>query len=405
MRRVLILRLAGAHAIAALSVAAQGVQSFPGVTWPTATPAAAGLSAAVLDSLDQEIASGRYGFVDRMLVIRGGRLVTDKRYTHDYERIYGDSAKTKNALVSHDRTGQYNYFNTWWHPYYRRGDLHSLQSVTKTVASVVIGVATARGEFPSLDTPVLTFFDTTKVANIDARKRRMTVRHVMNMSGGIDWNENLPYIDPNNTASGLEASYDWVKYTIDRPMMREPGTEWNYSSGESALLAHIFRQATGTDIEEYAAQHLFAPLGITRWFWKRAPSGLIDTEGGLYLEAADLARIGYLFLHGGSWNGRQIVTPEWVRASTTPSMHVGPAGGPTSYSLKWWLYKDPTDSTRTIWAGSGFGGQLPMIFPAQDMVVVFNGWNILPGKPSLPQRRTMERLVRAVTGPATAPRR
>jgi len=389
----------------ALAASAQVAPGFPGSTWPTTTPAAAEINAAVLDSLDREIAAGRYGFVNRMLVIRGGRVAFDRRYTHDWDRAYGDSARTRNALTPHDLTGSYNYFNTWWHPYYRRGDLHSLQSVTKTITSVVIGTAVLRGEFPSLDTPVLSFFDSTQVANVDARKRRVTIRHLMNMAGGFDWNENLPYMDPNNTGIMMEASYDWVKFTIDRPMMREPGTAFNYNSGESELLAHIFRQATGVDIEEYAARHLFAPLGITRWFWKRSPTGLIDTEGGLYLEAGDLARIWYLFLRGGTWNGRQIVSPDWVRASTTPAMRLGTAQESAGYSLKWWLYRDPTDSTRGIWAGSGFGGQLPYAFPAQDMIVVFNGWNILPGQRSLPPRRTMERLVRAVQGASAAPNR
>ena len=385
----------------ALAAAAQEAPVFPGATWPTTTPAAAGINAAVLDSLDREIAAGRYGFVDRMLVIRGGRVAFDRRYTHDYDRAYGDSARSRNALTPHDLTGAYNYFSSWWHPYYRRGDLHSLQSVTKTITSVVIGAAVQRGEFPSLDTPVLSFFDTTQVANVDARKRRVTIRHLMNMAGGFDWNENLPYMDPRNTGIAMEASYDWVKYTIDRPMMREPGTAFNYNSGESELLAHVFRQATGTDIEEYAARHLFAPLGITRWFWKRSPTGLIDTEGGLYLEAGDLARIWYLFLRGGAWNGVPVVSPEWVRASTTPAMRVAATVG---YSLKWWLFADPTDSTRAIWAGSGFGGQLPYAFPAQDVVVVFYGWNILPGQAGLPQRRTLERLVRAAQGASPAPR-
>src|SRR6185436_9996093 len=126
------------------------------------------------------------------------------------------------ALNAHDPTGPYNYFNPWWHPFYRRGDLHTLQSVTKTVTSVAIGVATGRKAFPSLDTPILKFFDTTKVANIDARKRRLTIRHLLTMTAGLSWNEDLPYNDPNNTASVMEASPDWIQYTIDRPMAAEP---------------------------------------------------------------------------------------------------------------------------------------------------------------------------------------
>lgn len=352
--------------------------------WPAAPPGTPGLDRSMLDSLDAAIRRGAYGYVDRMLVIHRGAVVVDHRYTHDYDRIYGDSARTRNPLNAGDPTGPYNYFNPWWHPYYRRGDLHSLQSVTKTIASVVIGTAVTRNEFPSIDTPVLRFFDTSSVANIDDRKRRMTVRHLLTMTGGLDWNENLPYIDPRNNAVAMEASSDWVQYAIDLPMAREPGTSFNYSSGETQLLASVFHAATGMDIEEYAARHLFAPLGIERWFWKRTPTGLVDTEGGLYLEARDLARIWYLFMQDGVWQGRRVVSSDWVRESVTPLVPVGNRPGGAHYGLKWWLYRNPADTTRFIWSGSGFGGQLPMAFPERDLLVVFNGWNILPGGRGLP---------------------
>jgi len=397
VRRGALLATAGVTTALLLTVASAGVaqRASTNAAWPTASPRAVGLEVAVLDSLDAEIRTGQYGNVDRMVVVRHGKLVYDKSYAHDYDAIYGDSANVQNALNAKDLTGPYNYFNPWWHPTYRRGDLHTLQSVTKTVASAVIGVAVTRGDFTSIDAPVLSFFDTTLVQNIDDRKRRMTVRHLLTMTGGFDWNENLPYIDPNNTASALEASPDWVQFTIDRPMAREPGTTFNYSSGESALLAHVFRRATGMDVEEYAARHLFAPLGITRWYWKRTPSGSLDTEGGLYLEARDLARIWELFLRDGSWRGTQVVSAAWVRASVTPAVSVGGPGSKTQYGFKWWLYPDPLDASKSVWGGSGFGGQVPIVFPALDMVVVFYQWNILPGQSGLPVGRTLLRLGKA----------
>lgn len=373
--------------------------AWPTKGWPTATPQSVGLNPKVLDSLDTEIASGRYGNVDRMLVIRHGRVAFDKSYSRDYDRVYADSVHVTGALNPHDETGPYNYYNPWWHPYYRRGDLHTLQSVTKTVASVIIGVAVTRGDFPSLDTPVLSFFDAAKVANVDDRKRRMTIRHLLTMTAGIDWNESLPYADPNNTATGLEESSDWVKFTIDRPMSEEPGTRWNYNSGASAMLAYVFRKATKTDIEEYGARYLFAPLGIERWYWKRSPAGLADTEGGLYLEARDLAKIWYLFLKNGVWDGKAVVSPEWVKTSVAPAIAVASAPNAPRYGLKWWLYPDPRNSAKFLWGGSGFGGQFPMTFPDDDMVVVFNGWNILPGRPGLPRGQVTSRLTAAIIGP------
>ncbi|HJU75396.1 MAG TPA: serine hydrolase [Gemmatimonadaceae bacterium] len=388
-----------AFAVVCFTAAQTGAQqsAYPGRTWPTADPRSSGISVAVLDSIDSEITAGRYGYIDRFLVIRGGKVVYDKSYKQDYDRAYRDSARVTSPLNPHHLTGMYNYYHPWWHPHYRRGDLHTLQSVTKTITSVVIGTAVTRGDFPSLDTRVLSFFDTTKVKNIDDRKRRITIKHLLTMTGGFDWNENLPYVDPNNAAVNMEASYDWVQFTIDRPMAREPGAQFNYSSGESELLAQIFFKATGTDIEEYAAQHLFGPLGIERWFWKRTPMGVVDTEGGLYLEARDLARIWYLFLKNGSWNGKQILSPEWVKLSVTPAVRVAPAPNAPSYGLKWWLYPNPTDTTRFLWAGSGFGGQIPMAVPELDLIIVFNGWNILPGRPGLPRARVVDRILRGVT--------
>jgi len=377
---------------------ASGQTTWPTKGWPVATPQAVGLNAKVLDSLDAEITSGRYGNVDRMLVIRRGRIAFDRSYPHDYDRIYADSVHaTGGALNAHDETGPYNYYNPWWHPYYRREGLHTLQSVTKTIASVVIGVAATRREFPSLDTPVLSFFDVSKVANVDDRKRKMTIRHLLTMTAGIDWNESLPYADPRNAAVGMEASDDWVKFTIDRPMSEDPGVRWNYNSGASALLAYIFRRATKMDIEEYAARNLFAPIGIERWFWKRGPSGLIDTEGGLYLESRDLAKIWYLFLKNGVWDGKQVVSPEWVKSSIAPAVAVAEAPNAPKYGLKWWLAPDPRDSTRFVWAGSGFGGQLPLAFPNDDMVVVVNAWNIPPMRTGLPRTVVIARMLAALS--------
>lgn len=191
-----------------LAACAAAQNSWPTKGWPTSTPAAVGLDAKVLAELDADIAAGKYGYVDSMLVIRHGKAAYDRSYQHDYDRIYGKEAKEPGPLNAHDPSGPYNYFNPWWHPFYRRGDLHTMQSVTKTITSAIIGVATARKEFPSLDTPILKFFDAAKVAHVDERKRRVNIRHLLTMTGGFDWNEQLPYTDPNNAAVRMEASAD-----------------------------------------------------------------------------------------------------------------------------------------------------------------------------------------------------
>lgn len=371
---------------------------WPTRQWPAASPGAVGLDSAVLASFAADIASGRYGLVDGMLVIRQGKIAYERTWRYHYDSIYGADAGKPGPLNAHDPGGPYNYFNPWWHPFYRRGDLHTLQSVTKTLVSVIIGVAATRGDFPGLDTPVLSFFDTTRVANIDARKRRMTVRHLLTMTAGHDWNENTPYTDPNNAAVLMEASADWVQFVIDRPMAEEPGQRFNYSSGASQLLSLVFRKATGQDIEEYAARHLFGPLGVDNWYWKRTPTGLADTEGGLYLRPRDLAKVWYLFLKEGRWDGKQIVRADWVRESVKPAVPTTnriPAG--TQYGLKWWLAPYGA-AGKLAWAGSGFGGQVPIAIPEHELVVVFTAWN-LPGRAGLGRQVILDRVLAAVKKP------
>ena len=367
--------------------------------WANTTPTEVGLDAKVLAAFDADIAEGKYGYIDSMLVIRHGMVAFERYYGHDYDRIYGQEAKVPSPLVVHDPSGPYNYFNAWWHPWYRRGTLHTMQSVTKSVVSAVIGIAVGRHEFPSLDTPVLSFFDPAKVANVDDRKRRITLRHLLTMTAGFDWDEELPYIDPKNTFSIMVFTSDWVQFTIDRPMAHDPGSVFQYNSGDTVLLGHIFRLATGVDLEEYAAKYLLAPLGIDSYVWKRTPFGLVDTQEGLFVAPRDIAKIAYLYLHNGLWEDRQIVPEEWVKASLTPDKNVTDDGS-IQYGYKWWLYRyQYQGEDRIAFAGSGFGNQRPIVLPELDLVLVFTGWNILPDRPVLRAQDAINRVLEAVKGP------
>jgi len=280
--------------------------------WPVVKPAAVGLEAGALASLDADIAAGKYGLVDSLLVIRDGKQALARSYPHDYENIYGELAR-RDGPLNHDMNGPYNYFNTQFHPYYRHTSMHTMQSVSKTVTSITIGIAMGRKEFPvDLDAPVLKYFDDYRIANLDERKQRITLRNLLTMTAGFEWNEDLPYNDPKNSCDVMEANYDWVQYVINQPMAAEPGKVFVYSSGVTQLLSHIFKKATGKNVDDYAAQYLFQPLGIS-YHWKQTPTGLPDTEGGLYISPASLAKIGHLFLKNGQWQGRQIVPEDWVK--------------------------------------------------------------------------------------------
>lgn len=375
---------------------AGSAELWPANGWLSATPASVGLDESALGSFAADLGAGKYMLVDSFEVFRCGREVFTRKYPHDYAVIYGKEARTKGPLNAR-LTGRYNYFDPAWHPYYHGTDLHTMQSVSKTVTSVIFGVAISRGDFKAdLNTPVLKFFDVSKVKNVDARKSRMTLEHVLTMTTGLSWNEEVPYDDPRSDSSLMEATDDWVQYTIDKPMAEEPGKVFNYSSGATELLAYIFQKETGQDIDAYGEKYLFGPLGI-KHHWKRSYLGVVDTEGGLYLSGEGLAKIGYLYLHDGNWNGRQIVSKEWVRRSLTPYIDAesGRLGNEFKYGFKWWLY--PLNGGY-VWMARGFGGQLLMVFPEQNLIAVFTGWEIL--KDHAPVNELVDRLLSAVKRPA-----
>jgi CubicO group peptidase (beta-lactamase class C family) len=364
----------------------------PTVTWPTngwrkATPASVGVDKQSLESFDADLARGKYMLIDSFQVFRCGAEIFARNYVHDYGQIYGKQAKTKGPLNAR-LTGPYNYFDPDWHPFYHGTDMHTMQSVSKTITSVIFGVAITRGDFKAtLNTPVLNFFDVARVKNVDDRKRRMTLKHVLTMTTGLSWNEEVPYDDPRSDSSLMEATDDWVQYVIDKPMAEEPGKVFNYSSGATELLAYIFQKETGQDIDAYGEKYFFAPLGI-KHHWKRTYLGVVDTEGGLFLNGDDLAKIGYLYLHNGLWDSKRIVSKDWVKQSLTP--YIG-AEDKFQYGFKWWLY--PLKG-KFVWMARGFGGQELMVFPEENLITVFTGWEIL--KDSAPTKDLIDRLLPAV---------
>lgn len=373
----------------------QAQDKFPEGDWPAVKPAAVGLDAGELASLDADIAAGKYGLVDSLLVIRDAKQTLARSYAHDYASIYGAFVRREGPL-NHDVDGPYNYFSTQFHPYYQHSGMHTMQSVSKTVTSITIGIAMGRKEFPAdLDSPILKYFDEYRIANMDERKQHITLRNLLTMTAGFEWNEDLPYNDPKNSCDLMEAQFDWVQYVINQPMAGEPGKSFVYSSGITQLLSHIFKKATGKNVDEYAAQYLFQPLGIP-YHWKHTPTDLADTEGGLYISSASLAKIGFLFLKNGKWQNKQIVPADWVKASTTTAMTVEDEGRHWGYGFQWWLQPWGTPPEKKFaWAARGLGGQELRVVPEYNLIVVMTGWDLLPSKQE-PRRDELERVIAAV---------
>lgn len=368
-------------ALAALPAASR---DWPTLGWASSTPAAEGLDETALRALDGEFAAGTHGYIDGILVIRSGRVVFERSYAHDYDRLF----------VGKGKPGPYNYYDPDWYPYYKRGPLHTLQSVSKSVTSTLLGVALRRGEVTSIDAKALPFFDGFKVAKADPRRDAMTIRDLLTMRSGIRWDEDtVPYTDPKNSCAAMEASNDWVQFVLDQPMAAAPGTTFVYNSGVTMLLAQILKKATNRLPDEYAAEHLFAPLGIKDFYWKRTPTGLMDAEGGLHLTARDLAKLGFLFLNDGVWDGKRILPEGWAGQSTTPIVSLKRGSEARGYGFQWWSLREP--GVPPAFAALGYGGQQLIVVPDLELIGVFTGWNIYD-KPSLSQNLVLRRLVGAV---------
>jgi CubicO group peptidase (beta-lactamase class C family) len=355
---------------------------WPTKAWPEATPDSQGLDRATLEALSFEFAAGKHGYIDSMLVIRHGSVVYEKSYAQDYDKLF----------LGKGAPGIYNYYDPGWHPYYKRTKLHTMQSVSKSVTSALIGIAIGRGEIPGVDAKMMPYFSAFKIPP-DARRDRMTLSDVLTMTTGIRWDEeSTEYTDPANNCAVMEAREDWVRYVLEQPMAEDPGKVFVYNSGATMLLSELIRKTTGKEADDYAKQHLFAPLGI-EYFWKRMPKGLADTEGGLYLAPRDLAKIGYLYLKDGMWDGKRILPAGWVKASTAPSTHT--PDGSYGYGYQWWVMPRKGPGTYDAYAARGYGGQLLIVVPELELISVFTGWNIYD-KPSLDPSFALGRVLAAV---------
>ena len=347
--------------------AAKSAVGFPTEDWPMSTPLAQGMDETVLKSLDDEIAAGKHGYIDSMLVIRNGQIVYEAFYPQDYEALF----KAQPAQVR----GPYNYYDPEWHPYYQGSKLHTMQSVSKSVMATLIGIAIGRGEIDNTSVRATEFFADYPAADNDSRRAAMALEHLLTMTAGIAWDEDsYPYTDPRNSCAVMESLDDWAAYVWGLPMAAEPGSTYVYNSGVTMLLNKILYEATGEHALAYAEKHLFAPLGITEYYWKQTPSGETDAEGGLYLSARDLAKIGHLYATDGVWEGKRLLPKGWVPEATKPLSN--PDYKEWRYGYQWWLAPYEGGQQNYSWQGSGYGGQQLIVLPEYDLIAVFTGWNI-----------------------------
>ncbi len=370
-----VMAAAACYLVGPFALAAQSAGP-PGRDWPRSDLRSSGLAEGPWAALDSAIVAGRHGHVDRVLVLRGGRIVYDRAYARDYRTIAAGARAFigcgPGACDGADIPATYNYFDPATHPFRAGTDLHSLQSVTKSVIATVLAAAQQAGVVrATADTPFLSLLgDAARWAG-DPRLQRATLADLLTMRSGIEWHEIDRPLDGTNTTVALERSDDWVRFTLSQPMDAAPGERFVYNSGGSHLIGAIIAAQTGRDPVQVADELLFRPLGIRAFHWKRAGEGLPDGEGGLYLGAEDVARIGYLMLHDGMWGTRRILPAGWARTATSRVVERTPNG--LGYGYQWWrLDRDGVE----IFGGLGFGGQFLFVIPQYDVIVVSFAWNV-----------------------------
>jgi CubicO group peptidase (beta-lactamase class C family) len=241
--------------------------------------------------------------------------------------------------------------------------LHDVRSVTKSVISVLVGIAIEEGLIPSVDEPVGSYL-VPVVDSIREEVAAIPIRSFLMMSSGLDWHE----LDLGTSYSDWWQSDDMIQFVVDLPIVHEPGARFIYNTGASHLLSVILTEATGMPTLEFARQYLFDPLGFSGSSWLQENRGY-DTGGmGLRITARDMMKIGQMFLDGGIWDGAQVVPAPWVTESADPRLSTQesvPFG--QSYGYLWWVGEG---GGRDFYMASGYGGQFILVDPDLDLVVV-----------------------------------
>jgi CubicO group peptidase (beta-lactamase class C family) len=257
------------------------------------------------------------------------------------------------------------YFNP-----YQKDLKHIIFSATKSISSLLIGLAIKDGYIKNVNQPVLDFFPgyQGKIEHLDERKKSLALFHLLTMTDGLEWKD-WPYrVGMEGDFLKLLAAADGVKYFLDKPMRDAPGQTFIYNSGASYLLAAIIKQVTGKSALDYAREKLFKPIGIEEASWGIYQKGINNGGSELFLKPRDMARLGFLVLNKGYWEGKQILPAQWIEDSS--KTYIKSDFMEYQYGYMWYI--DRTLPFFSI-SAQGLGGQSIFVMPDQDMVVTFTG--------------------------------
>jgi len=309
-------------------------------TWPVATPDEQQLREEPLGELVKLISEGKeYPRIESLLILRNGHLVLEE------------------------------YFGG-----YSRERLHTLQSVSKSFSSALIGIALKRGDIKSVDEKVLSFFPKDmKIKNMDQRKSEIRIKDLLTMRSGTDYHErssSSPHFQLNAQKRG------WDTFYLNRPMVSQPGTEFLYDSGGVILLSSLIKSRTGNHADIYADQYLFKSLEIEERSWFRNKDKHPHMGGGLHLKPIDMAKLGQLYLQRGMWLGKEVIPKTWIKESLQRQVEFEyKSKRVVGYGYLWWVLEPDPDGTgdQDIYAAMGFRAQYIFVIPEHQMVVVVTG--------------------------------
>ncbi len=353
--------LAGAQCMVALHAlaGAPDAQNSAETTWPTkswavSTPEQQGMDSGSLARLIDTVGTRRQ---DSLTIVRHGKIVAEASYA----------------------------------PY--AGDVsHDLRSVTKSVTGTLIAIAVRDGLLDSADHPVIDYFSDRPVANVDDNKKAMTIQHLLDMTSGIAWLEKA--YTPDEPLLQMYASPNPAAFVLDRPMSAAPGSKFYYNSGNPYLLSALITRKTGRSAFDFAKQQLFEPLGISSARWGRVDAqGVTDGEARLSLSPHDMAKIGYLYLRNGIWEGKQIIPSSWVdrvregKVNATLGFH---------YANLWWSLPE-----KGAFMARGRHSQVILVLPRLDVVAVMTG--VMPDDEYYPIGRLIDDISGSVRSEAALP--
>ena len=330
-----------------------------------ASPEKAGMDSIQLARMTSAISSGEYPNVHSVLIAKDGKLVHEK-YFPGKDEILGDPI----GVVNHDKD-----------------TLHDVRSVTKSIVSACVGIALSKGKIKSVEQSLWDYFPEYNELK-KGEKTNLTIKHLLTMTSGFEWNENIPYTDPANSEIQMDKSADPIQFVLSRNLVHPPGKVWNYNGGTTQVLAAIIKKACGLEVDEYAHKYLFTPLGITRFSWIRFPDSAAGKNvpiaaSGLRLRSRDMLKFGLLYMNKGLWNKKRILSEEWVADSHKSHItREDPVSGKGAYGYQFWIWKEKVSNKTIELAGAVGNGDQRIFFDNEnDLLVVttagnYNQWTI-----------------------------